>query len=76
MTENFFDPIKAISEEIIGLCEVQISLRRQITRVETRLSEAESEHNGLLKIEGFITAEIARKSAVKRQLDEKNNARR
>lgn len=66
-----FDPIKSLKEEISGLAETrQIVIRRE-RELSSKYGELEVELNAVISIRGFVDAELERKRAVLRQLEEK-----
>lgn len=69
-----FDPIKALREEISGVLDVRATLTSEERRAQEELGRAEVQYNAVVKLRGFVDAEIARKRAVLRELEEKRDA--
>jgi hypothetical protein len=65
-----FDGARALREEIQGLGDIKVTIRRRIQVAETRLMEAQSDLDDAVKLRGFCDAEIDRKRAVLKQLEE------
>lgn len=65
-----FDGVKAIKEEISGLVEVRTALVHRERDLRGKYGELEVELNGIVKLRGFADAELARKRAVLKQLEE------
>ncbi len=70
MTTTEFNPIKALREEIQGLGDVRATILHSARQAERKMVEAEAEHGAVAKLLGFADAELARKRAVLRQLEE------
>lgn len=69
---SVFEPIKALKEEISGLVEVRTALVHRERDLSAKYGELEVELNGIIKLRGFADAELARKRAVLKQLEENN----
>ena len=65
-----FDGVKALKEEIAGLIEVKVALVKRERALATQYGELEVEYNAMVKLRGFADAEIERKRAVLKQLEE------
>ena len=70
-----FDPIRAVREEVQGLLEVKSVLAARERRAQQTATEAESEYNALVKLRGFVDAEIARKREVVLKLEAERDGR-
>ncbi len=68
-----FDGVRALREEISGLLDVRATQVVEERRAQEELGRAEVQYNAVVKLRGFIDAEIARKRAVLRELEEKAN---
>lgn len=64
---------KALREEIEGLSNVVSTITKLRSRSEQKVSEAEMEHDSLLKLEAFAKDELKRKRRVLREIEEKEN---
>lgn len=69
-----FDPIRALREEISGVLDVRTTLTSEERRAQEELGRAEVQYNAVVKLRDFVDAEIARKRAVLRELEEKSDA--
>lgn len=67
-----FDAVKALREEISGVLDVRTTFVAEERRAQEALGQAEAHYNSIVKMRGFVDAEIARKRDVLRQLEEKN----
>ena len=65
-----FDAIKALQEEITGLIVVKTVITHRVNSSQKTMVEAETEHNALVKLEGFASAELERKRQVLEALKE------
>ena len=66
-----FNIIKALSEEITGLVDIQTVLKGRVRAAEMKFGEAEGELNACRKLLGFAEAELSRKQDVLRSEREK-----
>lgn len=65
-----FDPIRALKEEINGIADVrQIMIRRE-RELSQKYGELEVELNSVTKMRGFADAELERKRAVLKELEQ------
>lgn len=69
-----FDPIKALSEEIQGLNDIERTLAVQVRAAEAKMAEAEVQYNIAVKLRGFAQDELARKRRVMAALREQHEA--
>ena len=68
-----FDGVKALREEIEGLMGVRSAIVSEERRAQEALGQAEVHYNNIVKLRGFADAELARKRAVQRGLEEKRD---
>lgn len=64
-----FDPIKSIKEEISGLVGIKTALSHRVSSTQKSMTEAETEYNALVKLQGFAESELSRKREVLRRLE-------
>jgi hypothetical protein len=70
---NPYDPIKAIREELVGLTEVEKSIKSLVRGAEAKLGQAEAELFSARKVEGFLNIEIQRKRDALKQLEDERD---
>jgi hypothetical protein len=75
MSGGVYDPIRAIGEELIGLAEVETSLRRRRLSAQDAMTRAESELNDILKVSGFLASEMERKRQILRDLERERDGK-
>lgn len=63
-----FDPIKALSDEIAGLSNIQSTLTAEVRQAEMRAAETAQHYDNMVKLKAFADQEIARKRKVLYQL--------
>lgn len=65
-----FDAEKALKEEINGLVEIHTALKRRASQLQVQYGEIEIEYNSVMRLSGFAIAELDRKRAVLKMLEE------
>jgi hypothetical protein len=69
-----YDPMRAIQQELEGLNQVSVSMRRRQSVAEEAIAKAENELNDINKVYGFLKIEIERKRTILSELQEKAKA--
>ena len=67
---NKFDPVNALREELTGLGQVQVAIRRRANAANEAIALAETELNDIGKIEVFVRIAIEERRAKLRRLEE------
>jgi hypothetical protein len=62
-----FDQARALRDELAGLADIELTIRRRERACEEQISNAERELNDIRKLRGFVRIQIEQK---KRQLEQ------
>lgn len=67
---SVFEPIKALKEEISGIVDCRMVFVKRERELQQKYGEIEVELNNVTKMRGFVDAELDRKRAILKTLEE------